>query len=78
MLQDVKISKDFIITNKDSLNGSQTKYYKDNVWYKVDRLGNEGPVESLVSILLKHSNIYNYVGYRQCTINDRSGCLSYG
>lgn len=28
MLQDAKISKDFIVTNKDSLNGSQTKYYK--------------------------------------------------
>ena len=77
MLQDVKISKDFIVTNKDSLNGSQTKYYKDNVWYKVDRLGNEGSVESLVSIVLKHSNIYNYVEYKECTIDNRPGCMSH-
>lgn len=56
--------------------GVESKYYKDGYWYKQDISGYEGLAEEVCSMILRHSNIEDYVEYEACTINGRSGCRS--
>lgn len=72
---EIELSKDYQISSRDSL-GSQEKYFKDGIWYKVDRTGNEGTSEFLVSLLLKYSNRSHYVEYKQALINGKRGCYA--
>lgn len=72
---EVELSKDYQVSSRDSL-GSQEKYFKDEIWYKVDRTGNEGTSEFLVSLLLKYSNRPYYVEYKQALINGKRGCCA--
>ncbi len=55
--------------------GSQLKYKKDNIWYKIDTLGVESTAECLVSLLLSCSG-ERYVNYRPVRVNNRSACAS--
>jgi len=56
--------------------GMTNKYYKDNYWYKQNFNGYEGKSEHLVSRLLKHTNIEDFVDYEECIINGVRGCRS--
>lgn len=56
--------------------GTQKKYYDKGIWYKQDNSGYEGRAEYLVSIVLKYSNLSDYVEYECCTINGINGCCS--
>lgn len=67
---------DKVIT-KSSSKGAQVKYYKDGYWYKEDRGGYQGLSEYLISMLLTHTNVKDYVVYERCLINGKKGCRSY-
>ena len=75
-VKDYKISKKYIIqTSKHSV-GMQIKYKRNGYYYKVDVAGNEGLVEYLVTLVLKHSTVQGFVRYEYCRINDKYGCRS--
>lgn len=54
--------------------GVESKYFKDGYWYKQDISGYEGLAEEVCSMILRHSNLEDYVEYEACTINGRPGC----
>lgn len=64
-----------------NIDGSQSKWFVDNYYYKMDDIGYEGLAETLASEMLKKSNITNFVEYRPILINyknkDSLGCYSY-
>ena len=63
-----------------SSKGNQFKIFKNGFWYKGDYLGYEGASEYVVSRLLKHSNVTDFVTYNVCTFeysnNLVNGCYS--
>ena len=64
--------------SKSVTKGTQIKYKKDNYFYKLNKCGNEGYTEYLVSRLLKNSNLLDcaFVDYEYCKINGVLGCRS--
>lgn len=52
--------------------GNQSKYLSDGVYYKLDYLGYESAAEYLASVILKYSNIQDYVLY-DITGNKQTG-----
>ena len=67
------ISESYRVVSRDS-GGSQNKYHMDGIWYKQDTEGEESVAESIISLLLKHSNIKNYVNYDACYVNGKRSC----
>lgn len=59
-----------------SSKGTQKKYYDNGYWYKENLTGSEGLAEELASEILKCSSLSNFVEYKQCKVNNRSGCRS--
>ena len=59
-----------------SSKGTQKKYYDNGYWYKENLTGSEGFAEELASEILKCSSLSNFVEYKQCKVNNRSGCRS--
>ncbi|MDE6025682.1 MAG: hypothetical protein K2G45_09535 [Lachnospiraceae bacterium] len=49
----IDISEDYAVYQEGASEGTQVKYRKDGCWYKIDRHGEEGLVEYLVSNVLK-------------------------
>ena len=75
----IKLSDKYKVNiNGGSSKGTQDKYRKDNFWYKEGKLGNEGYVEYLISLVLKFSTLpeSDYVSYEYGRINDKNGCRS--
>lgn len=77
----IEISEQYIVTGAEhSSSGNQLKWQQDGYWYKADRKGFESLAEALVSHLLKHSNIEEFVAYEPVMIRykDESyrGCRS--
>ncbi|MCM1084291.1 MAG: hypothetical protein NC309_13030 [Ruminococcus sp.] len=74
----IEISEDYAVYQEGSSEGTQVKYRKDGYWYKIDKHGEEGLVEYLVSNVLKFStlNADEYVLYDAGTINGKTGCAS--
>jgi hypothetical protein len=64
-----------IITERGS-KGCQEKYNRNGYWYKIDGKCNEGLNEYAASLILKNSNISNYVAYSMCTVNGKKACRS--
>jgi len=65
----IEISKDHIVTGAEySSLGSQMKWKQDGHWYKADMLGFESLAETVVSHLVKHSNIGQFIEYEPVTI----------
>ena len=64
-----------------NIDGSQSKWFVDNYYYKMDDIGYEGLAETLASEILKKSNINNFVEYKPILINyknkEKQGCYSY-
>ena len=76
-MTDYLIGEDFRRTDIGfSSLGVESKYYKDGYWYKQDISGDEGLAEEVCSMILRHSNLEDYVEYEACTINGRPGCRS--
>lgn len=73
---DYQLTTEAISMLQGSSKGTQPKYYDQGFWYKVNRVGYEGLSERLISIVLRYSNIQNFVEYEQCMINGRAGCRS--
>lgn len=75
-----KVTTDNIFQIKSVSKGSQSKWIKDNYWYKVDNLGKEGLAEWVAYNILECStlNTYEYANYELCDIKLRgvtkSGC----
>ncbi len=70
---------------KTSSKGNQEKWRDSGRWYKLDQFGYEGLAETLISLLLEHSNIetdtpFRFVRYRMERIHvhgrERNGCSS--
>lgn len=78
MLQTITIDDRYAITDKGTSDGTQIKYYKDGMWYKLDRYGGEGEAEELASTILRLSGYpkKKYVTYHQAMINGTPGCIS--
>ncbi|MCM1174111.1 MAG: hypothetical protein NC341_03565 [Blautia sp.] len=65
----IEISKDYIVTGAEhSSCGSQMKWKQEGYWYKADMLGFESLAEAVVSHLMKHSNIGQFVEYEPAAI----------
>lgn len=60
--------------------GDQPKWKNGSTWYKADHMGYEGAAEVVVSSLLEHSNVRDFVSYKPVQIQsgDRAftGCAS--
>lgn len=52
-----------------SSGGNQMKWKENNRWYKVDRQGNEGLAETIVSNLLCYTSCESFALYREETFN---------
>lgn len=77
MLTELFISDDYLKIERSSSQGNQKKYYKDGRYYKLNALGYENIAELLVSMVLKHSNVENFVPYHLCKVNNISACWSH-
>jgi len=73
---DYKLSPEALVMVQGSSRGTQPKYYENGYWYKINNVGYEGLAERLVSVVLKYSNVKDFVEYEQCNINGRPGCRS--
>ena len=64
-----------------NIDGSQSKWFVDNHYYKMDDINYEGLSETLASEILKKSNITNFVEYKPILINyknkEKQGCYSH-
>lgn len=75
---DYKLNESLKLVNEKNERsfGATTKYFHNNYWYKENMRGSEGQSEEICSIMLKNSNLSNYVTYEECLINGISGCRS--
>lgn len=75
---DYLIDDKYIYNSASTTKGTQIKYKKDDYFYKIDKMGREGFVEYLVSVMLSYSTLdpKEYVSYECCKINGLSGCRS--
>lgn len=65
----IEISEQYIVTGAEhSSSGKQLKWQQDGYWYKADKMGFESLAESLVSHLLQHSNVEDFVAYEPAMI----------
>lgn len=72
-MENYSISDLYKVVSRDS-GGSQNKYHINGVWYKQDTMGEESMAEHMASMVLKHSNVSNYVTYESCYVNGRRSC----
>ena len=77
-MREITVSEEYRVDSSGSSDGTQDKYQKDGVWYKIDRKGNEGCNENIVSGILACSNLprNGYVSYEYVLINGNPGCMS--
>ena len=70
------IENKYKIISEHGSKGQQEKYYRNGYWYKLDSRYNEGRIEHIVSVILKHSNITDFVFYNTCKVNNKNACRS--
>ena len=68
----------FLIRTSGTSDGTQDKFFKDGLWFKLDRYGGEGIAETAASIILRESGMdeSQFVSYLPCLINGKTGCYS--
>ncbi len=78
-IKSVTLSPEYLYTENSTSDGTQIKYHRDDLWYKVDNSGGEGLAEYLASVVLECSSLLpeKYVRYEQVIINDEYGCVSH-
>ena len=72
-MENYNISELYKVVSRDS-GGSQNKYHMNGIWYKQDTAGEESTAESMVSLILGHSNVKEYVSYECCYVNGKRAC----
>lgn len=72
------IEDSFLVRTSGTSDGTQDKFFKEGLWFKLDRYGGEGIAETAASIILKESclDASKFVTYTPCLINGKSGCYS--
>jgi hypothetical protein len=77
-LPNIILGPEYLVNTDGTSDGTQDKYFKDNIWYKTDRLGHEGEAERLATLLLLSSSLSpsEYVHYERICINGVEGCCS--
>lgn len=77
-IEDFYIDDSYLVRTSGTSDGTQDKFFKDNLWFKLDRYGGEGLAEWTASIILKESGLAteNFVEYFPCKINGKNGCYS--
>ena len=78
LLESFEIDEMYLIRTSETSDGTQDKFFKDDMWFKLDRYGGEGIAETVASIILKHSGLDSdeFVEYYPCLINGKQGCYS--
>lgn len=73
------VEEEYRFSSTSTSDGTQEKYCKNNYFYKLNKAGNEGFTEFLISEVLKRSNCHSedFVSYEYCKINSSLGCRSY-
>lgn len=74
-----KLGKNSLYSASSVTGGNQEKYVRGDYFFKVNKVGlNEGLVEYLVSLVLKHSTLKEdlILDYDYCKINGKLGCRS--
>lgn len=74
----ITLSDKYIQNEMSTSDGSQTKYYKDNYWYKINSMGGEDEAEYLASGILQFSSLAesDYVVYEKGKVNRSDACRS--
>ena len=77
-IEEFFIEDDFLVRTSGTSDGTQDKFFKDGLWFKLDRYGGEGIAETVASIILEESGLDSskFVKYTPCLINGKSGCYS--
>lgn len=75
------VNEDDCFMQSSTTTGNQRKYFRNNLYIKVDMFGYEGFAECLASELLKFiESDYSFADYSMCSISDgwttRNGCYS--
>lgn len=78
-LENYKIEEKYRFHSTSTSKGTQEKYCCNDYFYKINKVGNEGFTEFLVSEILKRSNwhLEDFVTYEYCSINGSLDCKSY-
>jgi hypothetical protein len=76
--ENVELSPAYLVNTNGTSDGTQDKYFKNNIWYKTDRFGGEGEAERLATILMECSSLEQneFVHYDRVRINGEAGCSS--
>ena len=77
-MRSYRLSDKYKIATMGYSDGEQNKYYRNGYYYKINKHGNEGYVDYLVSLFLSCTSLgeEEYVKYEYCKINDKLGCRS--
>lgn len=77
-MQKIQLDKRYLVNIDGTSDGTQDKYFKDEIWYKPDYFGGEGYAEYLASLILQYSSLEEtkYVQYEEIEINGKKGCCS--
>ena len=77
-IEEFSLSDEYLVRTSGTSDGTQDKYYKDGLWFKLDRYGGEGLAETIASLILKESGLAPnlFVEYKPCLINGKNGCYS--
>lgn len=76
-IKEFSLDDSFLVRTSGTSDGTQDKYFKDNLWFKIDRYGGEGIAEAVSSLILKESGMASslFVEYEPCLINGKQGCV---
>ena len=77
-VRNFNIDDSFLVRTSGTSDGTQDKFFKDGLWFKLDRYGGEGIAETAASIILEESDFDSskFVAYTPCLINGKHGCYS--
>ena len=77
-VKNFSIGDEHLIRASGTSDGTQDKFFKDGLWFKLDRHGGEGLAEATASVILKQSGLpaCGFVEYFPCVINGKNGCYS--
>ena len=75
---DIILPEEYKTSTEGTSEGTQTKYFKDNIWYKEDSIGGEAACEYLATLFLDCTDLPydSYVRYEIGRINNQTGCKS--
>lgn len=77
-IKDFFIEDSYLVRASGTSDGTQDKFFKDNLWFKLDRYGGEGIAETTAGMIMESSGLDSskFVKYYPCSINGKPGCYS--